>query len=175
MAALTVLGALLLRRVEKESMNDLYNGLMSVTGGASGGLMLLAVFTSAAPPGPTDTRSHTPRLDGRCAAFGIGGSCAVSLLAALCSFGALGARLSFSYYYVLPLSNAAFAACVGGHVLARRCCCRRATTAPAAAHPPAATSRTDGVELIRASNTSSGGERSWKPGARERDPGIEFA
>ena len=27
MAALTVLGALLLRRIEKESMNDLYNGL----------------------------------------------------------------------------------------------------------------------------------------------------
>ena len=120
MAVLSVLGALALQRVPKEGMNDLYNGLLSVTGGASGGVMLLAVFTRCARDEP-DARWFTPGIDGVAAVAAICGSVCVSLVAALCSFGALGSRCSLSYYWVLPLSNAAFAVCLVLCVVFRRC------------------------------------------------------
>jgi Na+/proline symporter len=109
MTVLTVLGALSLQHVEKEGMNDLYNGLQSLTGGASGGLMLLTIFTSAqAPTEAWDRRWHTPLVTGQAAYCAITGSSVVTLGAALCSFGALGESCSLSYYWLLPLSNVAF-------------------------------------------------------------------
>ena len=68
----------------------------------------------------TALEAHTPRIDGRCATCGIGGSVCVSLLAALCSFGALGRGCTLSFYWVLPLSNFAFALCVLLCALGRR-------------------------------------------------------
>lgn len=124
MAALSVLGALALQNVEKEGMNDLYNGMMSVTGGASASLMLLAIFTRSERRGGADAeedrRWHTPSIDGAAAVCGILGSGVLSLLLALCSFGAMGESCELSYYWVLPLSNLAFAGCVLLAVLARR-------------------------------------------------------
>jgi SSS family solute:Na+ symporter len=109
-AALTVLGALMLQHVEKEGMNDLYNGLMSITGGASGGLMLLTIFTRGGGEcAEQDTRWRWPTIDSTAAIAGIILSAAVSLFATLCSFDAFGSACSISYYWVLPLSNAAFA------------------------------------------------------------------
>ena len=155
MAVLSVLGALALQRVPKEGMNDLYNGLLSVTGGASGGVMLLAVFTRSGHDEP-DARWHTPSIDGFTAISAICGSVCVSLLAALCSFGALGSNCSLSYYWVLPLSNAAFALSIVLCVVAR--CCRHGSPsggAGGASGGPSGGGTTqtrlerDGIELIR--------------------------
>jgi hypothetical protein len=104
-------------------MNDLYNGLMSVTGGASAGLMLLVIFTSsdrASAECAAPQQWYTPLVDGTSAMAGIIGSLTVSLLGALCSFGALGDACSLSYYWLLPLSNATFVLCVLLCVLLRR-------------------------------------------------------
>lgn len=111
-----------MRPASRQGMNDLLNGLASVTGGASGGVMLLAVFTSNEPPcAEWDRRWHTPSIDGVAAAVGICGSVVVGLLAALCSFHAVGNTCSLSYYWVLPLSNLTFALGVASCVAVRRC------------------------------------------------------
>ena len=49
----------------EEPVAHRYNGLISVTGGASGGLMLLAIFTTIAPQpaGAPVRRWQTPLLD----------------------------------------------------------------------------------------------------------------
>ena len=149
--------------------------------------MLLTVFTSSGRAGgggsgggsggssgggsSSSYRWHTPNLDGRAAVIGVAGSFLASLLAALCSFGALGDSCSLSYYWVLPLSNAAFAVCVALCVGWRWCVAPvpsrsvRAVTLqmqrPAGKAPPAVTSTTSSsspavacadVELIRRSH-----------------------
>ena len=139
MAALTVGGALGMGSVHKESANDLYNGLMSITGGASAGLIILTVFTRSelARDGGSDRRWCTPLLDATTAMAGIGGSLLASAAAALCSFGGLSDSCSLSYYWVLPLSNLAFVVCVCGCVLTRRamhCCAGRHSGSTARGH-----------------------------------------
>ena len=136
MAALSVVGALGLRSVPKEGMNDLYNGLMSVTGGAGGGLMVLTVMTTSTREQVSDgdggpARWHTPTIDARTAVVGIAASSVAALVAALCSFGAFGDGCSLSYYYLLPLSNLAFVTTVGACVGARRARARLRGAAPA--------------------------------------------
>jgi len=142
MAALSVVGALGLRSVEKESMNDFYNGLLSVFGGASGGLMVLTVMTTSTREGGDGGRCHTPTIDARTAVVGVAVSSAATLAAALCSFGAFGDGCSLSYYYLLPLSNLAFVATVGAVVGVRRL--RGAASSATQAPTPA-------VELMRVS------------------------
>lgn len=162
MSTITVLGALGLTGVEKESMNDLYNGLISLTGGASGGLMILLIFTSSAKSDEpkADQRWHTPSIDGCAALVGVAMSLAVSLLAALCSFEILDDYCSLSYYWILPLSNASFAMGVMLCVMVRRigathgwsrCRMPTSTSRPSPATPASTNATSDGVELLRSS------------------------
>ena len=158
MSAISVVGALGLTRVQKESMNDLYNGLISLTGGASAGLMVLLIFTSSTKvdQGTADSRWYTPSIDGSAALFGLAISLAVSLPAALCSFDVLGPTCTLSYYWILPLSNMSFALGIALFVVARRArfefpsspWCMPTTSSRARPQPVVGTNISDGLELL---------------------------